>query len=103
MNVGVRTGVTTTLAQDSLSLSLADDTAVAVTGNWAPGYTPQVDVFEQDVAAFLFSTVFDYLSAAGPLTRVWVPTMVVGDRDVTLANPHVNGVFLNLDVVDVTP
>ena len=103
MNVGVNTGITTGIVNELLNLQLAPNSTVTVTGHWADGYVPRIDIFEYDVAQFLFTTVFDYLGASGPLASVWVPTMVVGDRNVTLANPVVDEQFLSLDVVDVTP
>jgi hypothetical protein len=61
-----------------VSLTLQNPRYVTVTGNWAPGYTPKIDIFEGDVAQILFKSALDYLFVSQNVFRISAPTIPVG-------------------------
>ena len=74
-----------TLDGDSVKLTVVRPGRIAVSGTWAPGYTPSVDIFEQDLANTIFSSLLDilYLDAQTALR---------------VSHPHVDNDFIMIDL-----
>lgn len=92
-------GVRATSSSGELRLALLDDYAVTIRGQWAPGYAPAVDLFEEDLLGVLVATAFDYLKASGPLAKMALPSFPLDGRTMTLGSPSVRGAFVRLDVL----
>ena len=63
-----------------VSLTLQNPRFVTVSGNWAPGYAPKVDIFEGDVAQILFKSALDYLFASQNVFRISAPSIPMGNN-----------------------
>lgn len=81
-----------------VSLTLQNPRYVTVSGTWAPGYSPKIDIFEGDVAQILFKSALDYLFASQNVFRISAPTIPVGgDHSLEIAYP-----FTQVDKLGIT-
>ena len=95
LRINLRSGLAFTKSGQRLVLTLAGPKALRVSGNWAPGYIPTLDIFEADVAELIFKSLVDYLYSSGPLTRFDIPGFTIGNSTVNagavaLRNPYIN-------------
>jgi hypothetical protein len=65
-------------SSNALALTVQAPEHVIVDGAWAPGYVPQLNIFERDVAQVLFSSAIEYLFVAQPVFRMQAPHIEVG-------------------------
>lgn len=65
-------------SSSALALTVQAPEHVIIDGAWAPGYVPQLNIFERDVAQVLFSSAIEYLFVAQPVFRMQAPRVDVG-------------------------
>jgi hypothetical protein len=103
MEVGVRGDIGSEInVNGQLRIGFQEAAHLTIDGHWAPEYQPTVPIFERDIAMLLFSSIFDYLYASGPLLEMLVPPVPVGDKLLTIMNPHVVDPFLRLELWGVS-
>ena len=95
LRINLRSGLSITKSGQRLALNLAGPKSLRVTGSWAPGYVPSLDLFEADVAELIFKSLVDFLYSSGPLTRFDIPGFAIGNSTVnaggvSLRNPYIN-------------
>lgn len=98
MRLSASMGVRLELEDSSLKLSIVTPGNLNVQGSWMPNYQPSIEIFEQDVAHMLFSSVLDILYSAGPLTRIQIPPLPVGPT----GSLNVSGAFVDGDFIGVS-
>jgi hypothetical protein len=87
------------IPEDELIVGLKDTTVISISGEWASGYSPQVDIIELDLAEAMVKTVFEALYMKGPFLRLMVPVYRFGGGMVRFVNPRTDMPFLNIDMV----
>jgi hypothetical protein len=88
------------IVSGQLTLNLEQPSGVTVDGQWAPGYTPVIPIFESDVARTMFFTALDILCQGGVLARVDVPELKLGTNEsVTIGNPRADVEFIEVDLL----
>ena len=93
-------GVQLSITNGQLTFNLAQPTHIEVDGRWAEGYTPNIPLFERDVAQTIFFTALDIICNGGILARMDVPEFRLSANQVlTLASPHVDSDFVAVKLV----
>ena len=84
---------------ESLDLSFAVD-SLNLDGRWAPSYEPQDKTFYREDAEESFKSLFYMISSeleGSPLLKV--PSLEVGDREITFKNLKLDDGFFHLDII----
>lgn len=88
-----------TIASGKLSVGLGKGTTVAVSGEWAAGYTPTDPRFEQQLAEAVFAALVEVVAAGGPLVGTDVPQLELASGRIIIANPRVHAPYVRVDLV----
>lgn len=98
LNMGLNSGLGFTRVNQQLVIHMAGPKTLSISGNWAPGYTPVVPIFEQDVAELIFKSVIDFLYDSGPLSVVDIPSLTVGNGTITAGNVRLMNPFISVRI-----
>jgi hypothetical protein len=99
MRISFSGNLATKVENNQIVLTFQEQHRFDLSGHWDPSYTPEIEIFEQDVAEFLFTSIIDYLYAAGPLSKVDIPTLEVGSERLTLGTPYTQEPYMRFPLL----
>jgi hypothetical protein len=99
MRISFSGNLATKVKNNQIVLTFQEQHRFDLSGHWDPSYTPEIEIFEQDVAEFLFTSIIDYLYAAGPLSKVDIPTLEVGSESLTLGAPYTQEPYMRFPLL----
>lgn len=98
MSLKVATTAILDVESGNLSVKIAPDAVVSVSGTWPTGYAPKNPSFESELTEFLFSAIFEYLAGQGALTHVALPMVNLGGDQVGISKLDVVSPFIRAEV-----
>jgi hypothetical protein len=103
LKLDIKTGVTPTLADGKLSISLLPGSTIGVEGAWVDGYEPTNTYFDQETADFLMTTLIDVAMRRGALVSVDLPQVDVLGRPLAIGSVGVETPFISVGIYDAAP
>lgn len=82
-----------------LEVQLAEPGVVAISGSWAAGYQPTIDIFEADLAQVIVKSLFEMAYLRGPLLQLMVPLYDFGGGRMAFSNPRSDDPFFSIDLI----
>jgi hypothetical protein len=103
LKLDIKTGVTPTLADGKLSISLLPGSTIGVEGAWVDGYEPTNTYFDQETAEFLMTTLIDVAMRRGALVSVELPQVDVLGQPLAIGSVGVQAPFISIGIYDAAP
>lgn len=89
------------IEQGDMSIALAADHKVSIRGEWAPGYTPKTRDFDATAAEDTGSALLSLMHDIGAFVIMEVPVFNVGEKEVTVIEPHIDSPFIRVKIVSI--
>lgn len=99
LNVHLRIPLVMDMVDGEMEIAFRDVTTVQITGGWADGYQPTVDIVETDLAQVVVKSLFEMLYLEGPLMKLLIPVYDFGGGYVGFSNPRTEYPYFSIDLI----
>lgn len=87
------------VGEEDITIAPKPATELSTSSEWAEGYTPQVDIFEQDLADSIFASAIEILAERQPMLLGKKPVFAIGAERVSVGNFGIGESSVNIQIM----